>query len=160
MKEPEKYLDNFIQRREFFQKNFELKIGLERTDIKSEDVLKNSCPTCGYLTLDERNGFDICSICFWEDDGKDDFEVNENSGPNHMTLREGREIFQEAKRKLLFTKVVGDSLIESLRSKFSELDNSIDQRNLDKTEIIRLQNEIVELLTKNKVYGLENLFNK
>ena len=160
MKEQEHYYDNFKQRRDFFQKNFAIKIGRQRTDVKSEDILKNSCPVCGYLTLDERDSFDICAICFWEDDGIDDFEVNEDSGPNHMTLKEGREIFQEAKRKLLTENVGGDNLIDTLKNKFKNLDNSIEQNNLDKSEIVRLQNEIVDLLTKNKVYGLEKLFNK
>lgn len=160
MKETENYIDNFNQRREFFQINFEMKIGIQRIDVKSEDILKNSCPTCGYLTLDERSAYDICSICFWEDDGIDDFEMNKNSGPNNMTLKEGREIFQEAKRKLLSAKVVGDNLIDSLRCKFLKLDNSIEIENVDKSEIIRLQNEIIDLLTKNKIYGLEKLFDK
>jgi hypothetical protein len=160
MKETENYIDNFNQRREFFRKNFEMKIGLQRTDVKSEDVLKNSCPVCGYLTLNERSGYDICSICFWEDDGIDDFEENEKSGPNHMTLKEGREIFQEAKRKMLTTKLVSDNLIDSLRSKFLEIDNLIETENSDKSEILRLQNEVIELLTKNKIYGLEKLFDK
>lgn len=160
MKEQENYNDNFYQRRDFFQKNFALKIGKQRTDLKSEDILKNSCPVCGYLTLEERDSFDICAICFWEDDGIDDFEVNNDSGPNQMTLKEGREIFQKAKRRLLIATLGDDNLIETLKNKFINLDNSIDQRNLDKSEIIRLQNEIVGLLTKNKVYGLEKLFNK
>ena len=160
MKEQEQYNDNFNQRRDFFQKNFAIKIGKQRTDVKSEDILKNSCPVCGYLTLDERDSFDICAICFWEDDGIDDFEVNNDSGPNHMTLKEGREIFQEGKRKLL-TATEGDyNLIDTLKNKFLNLDNSIELENLDKSEIVRLQNEIVDLLTKNKVYGLEKLFDK
>jgi len=159
MKE-ENYIYNFNQRRAFFQKNFEIKIVLQRTYVKSEDILKNSCPKCGYLTLDERSNYDICSICFWEDDGIDDFELNKNSGPNHMTLKEGREIFQEAKRKLLSAKVVGNNLIDSLRCKFLKLDNSIKTENINKSEIIRLQNEIIDLLIKNKIYGLEKLFDK
>jgi hypothetical protein len=160
MKDQENYIDNFIQRRDYFQKNFLLKIGRQRTDLKSEDILMNSCPVCGYLTLEERDSFDICAICFWEDDGIDDFEENNDSGPNHMTLKEGREIFQEAKRKLLTANLGDDHLIDTLKNNFISLDKSIDQGNLDKTEIIRLQNEIVDLLTKNKVHGLENLFDK
>ncbi|NNV54254.1 CPCC family cysteine-rich protein [Limnovirga soli] len=160
MKDKEKYIDNFNQRRDFFQKNFALKIGRQRTDLKSEDILKNSCPVCGYLTLDERDSFDICAICFWEDDGIDDFEENNESGPNHMTLKEGREIFQKAKTKLLTANVNDDNLIDTLKSTFIKLDNSIEQNNLEKFEIIRLQNEIVDLLTKNRVNGLEKLFDK
>jgi hypothetical protein len=160
MKAQENYIDNFKQRREFFQKNFAIQILRQRTDVKSEDILKNSCPVCGYLTLDQRDAFEICVICFWEDDGIDDLEENMDSGPNHMTLKEGRNMFQEAKRKLLTAKVADDNFIDTLKNKFLNIDNSIEQNNLDKSEIIRLQNEIVDLLTKNKVYGLGKLFEK
>jgi len=160
MKDQENYIDNFIQRRDYFQKNFALKIGRQRTDVKSEDILKNSCPVCGYLTLEQRDSFDICSICFWEDDGIDDFEVNEDSGPNHMTLKEGREIFQKAKRKLLSATGGSNNLIETLKTKFSNLDNSIELENFDNSDIVRLQSEITDLLTKNKIYGLEKLFDR
>jgi len=158
--EQNNYIDMFNERRDFFQRHFSMKIGMQRVDVNSEDILKNSCPVCGYLTLDERSSYDICSICFWEDDGIDDFEVNKNSGPNHMTLKEGREIFQDAKRKLLTANVGDNNLIDTLKNKFLKLDKSIEQNTLDNSEIIKLQNEIVKLLKNNKVYGLEKLFDK
>jgi hypothetical protein len=49
-----------------------------------------ACPCCGYDTLDQRGDFDICDICFWEDDGADDAQLDAVSGPNHITLREAR----------------------------------------------------------------------
>src|SRR5687767_10862719 len=52
------------------------------------------CPCCDYFTLDERGGYDICPVCFWEDDGQDIDRPDEHSGPNHMTLREGRDNFR------------------------------------------------------------------
>ncbi|WP_437918723.1 CPCC family cysteine-rich protein [Sphingobacterium sp. LRF_L2] len=160
MKNQESYIDNLKERRDFFHNNFELKIGLQRADVNSTEVLKNSCPVCGYFTLDERNSFEICAICFWEDDGADDFEVNEESGPNHMTLKEGRIIFQEAKRKLFTKNIESNILIDTLKIKFMNLDNLIKQNNLEESEIIKLHNEIINLLKKNKVYGLEKLFDK
>ena len=35
------------------------------------EIVKYTCPCCGYKTLDEEppNTYDICEICFWEDDG-------------------------------------------------------------------------------------------
>ncbi len=41
------------------------------------------CPCCGCRTLDERGEFEICPVCFWEDDGQDyhDAEVV-HGGPN------------------------------------------------------------------------------
>lgn len=46
-----------------------------------------TCPCC--LTKQSGDGFyDICSRCGWECDG---WDLDEEYGPNGMTLREGRE---------------------------------------------------------------------
>lgn len=49
-----------------------------------------ACPCCGFFSLEARNALEICPVCLWEDTG-DDSELH--SGPNHMTLREGRANF-------------------------------------------------------------------
>ena len=36
-----------------------------------------ACPCCGFLTLPSRGGYDICPVCFWEDDGQDDPAADE-----------------------------------------------------------------------------------
>ncbi|MBW4450056.1 MAG: hypothetical protein KME38_25295 [Spirirestis rafaelensis WJT71-NPBG6] len=36
-----------------------------------EDVAYH-CPCCSYKTLLERGGYEICPVCFWEDDGQDE----------------------------------------------------------------------------------------
>lgn len=47
----------------------------------------HACPRCGHLTLGERAGFEICPVCFWEDDGQDDAEADvERGGPSRGTL--------------------------------------------------------------------------
>ena len=51
------------------------------------------CPCCDYYTLPERGRYDICRVCFWEDDGT--LEDHASSGPNHMTLGEGRANFRK-----------------------------------------------------------------
>jgi hypothetical protein len=51
------------------------------------------CPCCDYVTLPERHNYLICPVCFWEDDGVDLDDPDAYSGPNHMTLREGRANF-------------------------------------------------------------------
>ena len=76
-----------------------------------------------------------------------------------MTLKEGLVIFQEAKHKLLNTKFSDNHLIETLKNSFITLDHFIEQNNA-KTDIINMQNEILDLLTKSDVYGLEQLFDK
>ncbi|MFE5734367.1 CPCC family cysteine-rich protein [Streptomyces sp. NPDC056528] len=41
------------------------------------------CPCCGYLTLGERGAFEICDVCFWEDDGQDEHDADViRGGPN------------------------------------------------------------------------------
>jgi hypothetical protein len=50
------------------------------------------CPCCGCKTLSERTAFEICDVCYWEDDGQDDADADEcRSGPNGTpSLREAR----------------------------------------------------------------------
>ena len=54
------------------------------------------CPCCGFLTLDERGMYEICPVCFWEDDGQDDHDADETrGGPNRgLSLTEGRRNFR------------------------------------------------------------------
>ncbi len=53
------------------------------------------CPCCGYPSLDRRGAFDICSICWWEDDGQDDPDADRVAGgPNaDYSLTEARANF-------------------------------------------------------------------
>lgn len=75
------------------------------------------CLCCGYLTIENRADFDICPVCFWEDDQYIIFDEDSNSihtlyqgdkdipaeklldipsGANHgLTLREGRENYKK-----------------------------------------------------------------
>ncbi len=49
-----------------------------------------SCPVCGFLTL--RGGpFDVCRVCFWEDDGVRD--PGAASTANRLTLAQARANF-------------------------------------------------------------------
>jgi Cysteine-rich CPCC len=55
----------------------------------------HQCPCYDYFTLEERRSWDICPVCYWEDDGHDLSSLDEPSGCNHgLTLRQGRENFQ------------------------------------------------------------------
>lgn len=55
------------------------------------------CPCCNFLTLNERGGFEICPVCFWEDDGQDDHDADlVRGGPNGMrSLTDARRNFRE-----------------------------------------------------------------
>ncbi|MCX5316995.1 CPCC family cysteine-rich protein [Streptomyces sp. NBC_00154] len=50
------------------------------------------CPCCGFITLGERRNYEVCSACFWEDDGQDDHDADR--GPNgRLSLTEARRNF-------------------------------------------------------------------
>ena len=55
------------------------------------------CPCCFMPTLDERRRYEICPICFWEDDGQDSDDADlVRGGPNHdYSLKEARENFEK-----------------------------------------------------------------
>ncbi|TDB84637.1 hypothetical protein E1264_23975 [Actinomadura sp. KC216] len=55
------------------------------------------CPCCGYLTLDSRGNFDICDVCFWEDDGQDEHDADVvRGGPNGaLSLTQARRNFAQ-----------------------------------------------------------------
>ena len=46
---------------------------------------KERCPCCSYRTLTIRGRFEICKVCFWEDDGQDDADAEVvRGGPNGL----------------------------------------------------------------------------
>ncbi len=53
-----------------------------RLDAQPPD-LPLRCPCCGCLTLGERGSYEICPVCYWEDDGQDDYDADVvRGGPN------------------------------------------------------------------------------
>ncbi|MDQ1813288.1 CPCC family cysteine-rich protein [Massilia sp. CCM 9210] len=82
-------------------------IGVVNTYLKSQTQLLGceeaiegdvedlkACSCCGYRSLLEGGSYEICRVCFWEDDGTT--ECDRISAPNHMTLREARINFQRS----------------------------------------------------------------
>jgi Cysteine-rich CPCC len=65
------------------------------------DTKKEHCPCCGCQTLDDRRRFDICSVCFWEDDGQDDIDADViYGGPNgSLSLTQARQNYRELDRR-------------------------------------------------------------
>lgn len=53
------------------------------------------CPCCHYMTLHERGGYEICPVCYWEDDGQDEHDAEEiRGGPNeNLSLRDAQRNF-------------------------------------------------------------------
>ena len=64
--------------------------------LPEQDGVSYTCPCCGYPTLAERGGYEICEICNWEDDGQDDPHADEVwGGPNgDYSLSEARANFE------------------------------------------------------------------
>ena len=53
---------------------------------------KFMCPCCQHFTLDECASYDICPVCFWEDDGT----TGEHAfSPNGVSLIEARQNYQK-----------------------------------------------------------------
>lgn len=57
--------------------------------------MKYSCPCCGYKTLDEEptDSYEICKICFWEDDGVQFRDPDYEGGANIVSLRQAQKNF-------------------------------------------------------------------
>ena len=54
-----------------------------------------TCPCCGYPTLRGRGEYEICFLCWWEDDGQDDHDADDvRGGPNRdFSLSRARQNF-------------------------------------------------------------------
>jgi Cysteine-rich CPCC len=64
-------------------------------NLEAENLCGRSlrCPCCDFRTLEEHGHYEICDICYWEDCGVRD--LDDYSGPNHITLREGRAKYRK-----------------------------------------------------------------
>jgi len=88
----------FFLMEDFKQRRIKFNLYLENEKIKlPETTLDYTCPCCGFPTLNERGGYDICILCKWEDDGQDDINADEVlGGPNEsFSLTEARDNFQK-----------------------------------------------------------------
>jgi hypothetical protein len=86
-------MDEDVQRRAWFEQyTARVERGTLRPPITG---VRYSCPCCGYPTLSERGGYDICQLCRWEDDGQDDAHADEVwGGPNgSYSLTRARQNF-------------------------------------------------------------------
>ncbi|MFQ5963916.1 MAG: CPCC family cysteine-rich protein [Candidatus Scalinduaceae bacterium] len=54
--------------------------------------MKYTCPCCGYKSLSEKppGTFEICEICFWEDDAVQFDNPDYKGGANDPSLREAQ----------------------------------------------------------------------
>jgi hypothetical protein len=57
--------------------------------------MKFTCPCCGYKTLTQKppGTFQICKVCFWEDDRTQFYSPDFKGGSNEISLREAQQNF-------------------------------------------------------------------
>lgn len=72
----------------YLSKKCSMMKGSEIEVIGNTDHLEK-CPCCGYRTIKERGFYEICPVCYWEDNGVD--EINRYSSPNHMSIEDYRQ---------------------------------------------------------------------
>ena len=55
-----------------------------------------ACPCCGFLTLGDLppRSYEICEVCFWEDDPRQFESPDSDDGANGISLNEARENFE------------------------------------------------------------------
>src|SRR5690348_9035478 len=93
----------------------------------------NACPCCGYATLDGRGHYEICTVCWWEDDGQDNHDANVvRGGPNsNVSLARARinflttGIFQPSRIDLRNKQESVDSFVQQRRFTFDESTSTI-----------------------------------
>lgn len=58
---------------------------------------KFPCPCCGNLTLEENRigSFEICPVCFWENDNIQFDDPDYEGGANVVSLNQARQNYQE-----------------------------------------------------------------
>lgn len=54
---------------------------------------KRECYCCGYKTLDSNSRYDVCPVCFWEDDAVQNANPDYFGGANEMSLNEAKKNF-------------------------------------------------------------------
>ncbi len=59
-----------------------------------DNTQKYKCPCCGYYTLTSAGAYDICPVCFWEDDPVQEDDPCYAGGANDLSLLECRKNFE------------------------------------------------------------------
>ena len=55
---------------------------------------KYTCPCCGFIVFAERQNYEICPICFWEDDAVQAADPWFAGGANKPSLAEAQRIYE------------------------------------------------------------------
>jgi hypothetical protein len=66
----------------------------QRPSKTTPNGVRYQCLCCGYFTLEDLHLYDICPVCFWEDDPVQKVEPSFRGDANHPSLNEARRNFQ------------------------------------------------------------------
>lgn len=62
----------------------------------NKEIKRYTCPCCGYMVFSEPPGsYEICPICFWEDDNIQLSDFNMAGGANKVSLLEGQKNYEK-----------------------------------------------------------------
>ena len=68
---------------------------MKKESIRDDQNMKRfRCPCCGYYTLPDKGEYDICPVCFWEDDPVQEEDPDYEGGANELSLNECRENYR------------------------------------------------------------------
>ena len=56
---------------------------------------KYQCNCCGFRTLTVSNGYEVCPVCFWEDDPVQNEDPQNSGGANSLSLEQARRNYIE-----------------------------------------------------------------
>jgi hypothetical protein len=64
--------------------------------MENKNNRKYACPCCGYLTLSDEAGntFQLCLVCYWEDDGVQFKDPTYEGSANRVSLIQAKEDFK------------------------------------------------------------------
>ena len=59
--------------------------------------MKYKCPCCGYYTFDNKldGSYDICEVCYWEDDIRQLEDPTNENGANGISLIQAKKNYKE-----------------------------------------------------------------
>lgn len=99
--------------------------------------MKYTCFICGYRTLDARCDWDICPICFWEDDVWVENE-DDSSPANGMTV-------SEAQARFIQIGAVSEDMVQHVRAPGPEDEKDPQWKLLPKTlELFAKQRKVAK----------------
>ena len=88
---------------------------IEFDDGRPVAIPQYACPCCGFITLTELNAYEICPVCFWEDDGQGEADATSvHGGPN------GTLSLAQARINFLTLAACEESMVKNVRAPLPE----------------------------------------